>query len=204
MSTEINCIPYLLVSTIKPNPIETNELETETENEYKGENSAFLDSQNFQTTFVDKSTLIKTLEDFNVQNLSEKRGISCTYKDFVLNFHKRDTDKTYFLSVKFYNKIELNKLLEDLSELYLLKSQETTYNNLLKYLKEQNIEYREEILDNDTAVFSFDLNNQKTHLKITLLTNALVKLELDGLKNKKCLEYIELLKNTLHIKLLKE
>ena len=205
MSLKINCIPCSYVSEIKVNPIERVALGFhEQQSGYKAENDAFLDNLFFQTTFCDASMIVKTLEEFGMQNIIQKHVISATLDEFVFEFYKKDNEKNYFISAKFYNKIELNEVLDDLGALYLIKTQENVYKKLIELLEKYKVKYKEKIQDDDTAIISFNSNEGQTSLEFSFMTNATVSIEVDSVKNKTCLKYVELLKNALNIKSFKE
>lgn len=120
--------------------------------------------KSFETVFMDKDILIKTLEEHGVVNIKsgevwESGKISGQVGSYNLNFTKESEDKPYFLTVTCLDSDNAEEKLNDLSGEYALNVQEETYLSIVDKLKDNNMELEsEEVLDDNTIVLTVNLD----------------------------------------------
>ena len=116
--------------------------------------------KNFETPFVDKNLLLKTLEEHGVRDIKENeygqiRGIT---GDFVLEFERFEDDKPYSVLIKYLDTENPNEKIKDLTSEYAINVQEQTYNNIVEKLNANNMEIEsEEVCDDNTIVLTINL-----------------------------------------------
>lgn len=98
--------------------------------------------KSFETAFVDKELLIKTLEEHGVSNLKENEygKITARTGSYELAFERMEADKPYFLMIKYLDTESAEQKLNDLSSEYALNVQEESYRSITEKLKENNME----------------------------------------------------------------
>lgn len=117
--------------------------------------------KSFETAFMDKDILIKTLEEHGVQGIStnEFGKITGQVNDYTLEFEKMETDKPYFLKITCLDKDKPEEKLDDLSSEYALNVQEEAYLNIVEKLKANNMQVEEEeVLEDNTIVLTVNLD----------------------------------------------
>ena len=117
--------------------------------------------KSFETAFMDKDLLIKTLEEHGVQGVSEDEfgRISGRVDSYALNFEKMESDKPYFLRISCLDTDNAEEKLGDLSSEYALNVQEEAYLNIVDKLKENNMQIEdEEVMDDNTIVLTVNLD----------------------------------------------
>ena len=116
--------------------------------------------KSFETPFVDKNLLLKTLEEHGVRDIKENeygqiRGIT---GDFVLEFERFEDDKPYSVLIKYLDTENPNEKIKDLTSEYAINVQEQTYNNIVEKLNANNMEIEsEEVCDDNTIVLTINL-----------------------------------------------
>lgn len=115
-------------------------------------------NKEFETIIVDKTTLIKTLEEHGATNIiTQGDTISCNCEAFHLVFTKQ-ADKPYTMVVSYNDEFGLNDLVENLGEEYASNAQEISYNKIKERLEKQNLKIEEEeIFDDNTIVLTVNL-----------------------------------------------
>lgn len=115
-------------------------------------------NKEFETIIVDKTTLIKTLEEHGAINIvTQNDTISCDCEAFHLVFTK-EADKPYTMVVSYNDEYGLNDLVENLGAEYASNAQEISYNKIKERLEKQNLEIEEEeIFDDNTIVLTVNL-----------------------------------------------
>lgn len=108
----------------------------------------------FETPFVDKALLLKTLEEHGVTNIEENeygriKGIS---GNFVLNFERMETDKPYSVIIKYLSTDNVSDEVQSLNEEYAVNVQEAAYLELIENLKNNNMEIESEEVDEDNTI----------------------------------------------------
>ena len=117
--------------------------------------------KSFETIFMDKNILMKTLEEHGVQNISENEygQISGNIDSYVLNFERMENDKPYFVKISCLESDNAKEKFEDLTSEYTLNVQEESYLSIVNKLKENNMEIEdEEVMDDNTIVLTVNLD----------------------------------------------
>ncbi len=117
--------------------------------------------KSLETPFMDKNILIKTLEEHGVQDIKEDLDkIQCKYNNYSFSFEKNEKDKPYLLTIKYAKYDNVDEKINDLNSEYTLNVQEDTYLNIVKNLKENNMEIEnEEVFDDNTIVLTINLES---------------------------------------------
>ena len=78
--------------------------------------------KSFETAFVDKELLIKTLEEHGVSNLKENEygKITARTGSYELAFERMEADKPYFLMIKYLDTESAEQKLNDILKFLLL------------------------------------------------------------------------------------
>lgn len=114
----------------------------------------------FETPFVDKDLLMKTLEEHGVTDIHENEFGRITGKvdSYSLNFEKQEADKPYTLNISCLETDNAEEKIGDLSSEYALNVQENAYLNIVEKLKANNMEIEdEEVMDDNTIVLTVNL-----------------------------------------------
>ena len=108
----------------------------------------------FQTAFIDKNILLKTLEEHGVTGINEdlNGNISCNIENFNLNFNRNSEQEAYLLKISCKATDSADNKVEDLNSEYTLNVQEDAYLNLLEKLKENNMEIENEVVEDDNTI----------------------------------------------------
>ena len=117
--------------------------------------------KSFETAFMDKDILIKTLEEHGVRSISEDEfGRICGAVDnYTLTFEKLEADKPYFLKISCLETDNAEEKLNDLNSEYALNVQEEAYLNIIDKLKENNMQIEnEEVTDDNTIVLTVNID----------------------------------------------
>ncbi len=116
-------------------------------------------NKEFPTVIVDKTTLLKTLEEHGATNFqTEGETISCNCEAFHLTFTKSAKDQPYTMVVTYNEEYGLNELVENLGSEYASNAQEISYNKIKERLEKQNLEIEEEeVFDDNTIVLTVNL-----------------------------------------------
>ena len=117
--------------------------------------------KSFETIFMDKEILKKTLEEHGIQNIVENEygQISGSIDSYNLSFEKMETDKPYFVKISCRDSDNAEEKVGDLTSEYTLNVQEESYLNIVNKLKENNMEIEdEEVTDDNTIVLTINLD----------------------------------------------
>lgn len=117
--------------------------------------------KSFETAFMDKDILIKTLQEHGVKNvnINDFGKVSGQVDNYTLEFEKMEADKPYFLKITCLEKDKPEEKLEDLSSEYALNVQEEAYLNIIEKLKANNMQVEdEEVLEDNTIVLTVNLD----------------------------------------------
>lgn len=122
--------------------------------------------QEFDTIFLDKNLLIKTLEEHGTSDLeTEGDTIRCKLECFVLEFDKVNSNNSTsenIYKMKIFTKCDENQLeqmLTDINEEYALNTQEETYIKIKERLEKQGLKIdEEEVLDDNSIVLTVNIN----------------------------------------------
>ena len=117
--------------------------------------------KSFETAFMDKDVLIKTLEEHGVVNINttDFGRITGQVDSYTLSFEKPSEDKPYFLTVTCLDTDNAEEKMNDLSSEYALNVQEEAYLSIIDKLKDNNMEIEEEeVLDDNTIVLTVNID----------------------------------------------
>lgn len=115
----------------------------------------------FETPFVDKNILFKTLEEHGAKNIVEEYGqIKAEVESYALTFEKRNSDEPYSLKISYCTGNNPVEKMNDLASEYTLNVQEESYLSIVDKLKENNMQVEsEEVLEDNTIVLTINLEN---------------------------------------------
>ena len=109
--------------------------------------------KDFETPFVDKNILIKTLEEHGVRDISENDNqIFGRVESYSLTFTKYQADQPYTLKISCYENDKPENKLDDLNSEYAMNVQEDAYLHIMEKLKENNMEVEEEVVEDDNTI----------------------------------------------------
>lgn len=116
--------------------------------------------KSFETPFIDKEILIKTLEEHGVVNIQENEygQIRGVVKNFVLQFERFESDKPYQVLIKHLCTENADEEFENLASEYAVNVQEECYNNIVEKLNANSMEIEsEEVCDDNSIVITVNL-----------------------------------------------
>lgn len=117
--------------------------------------------KSFETPFMDKEILKKTLEEHGVKNINEDGygKISGVVDNYTLSFEKMEEDKPYFIKINCLVTDNAEEKVKDLESEYTLNVQEEAYLSIIDKLKENNMEIEEEeVQDDNTIVLTINID----------------------------------------------
>lgn len=116
--------------------------------------------KSFETVFIDKDVLIKTLEEHGVVNIKDEYGkISGQVDSYTLSFEKEAENKPYSLMITCLSTDNAEEKVNDLNSEYALNVQEEAYLSIVNKLKDNNMEVEEEeVLDDNTIVLTVNID----------------------------------------------
>ena len=108
----------------------------------------------FETAYMDKDILMKTLEEHGLSDIeTEYDGkISGTIDNFTLVFEKPAPDKPYVLKITCKECDNADEKIDDLNSEYSLNVQEEAYLKLIERLKDNNMHVEEEVVEEDNTI----------------------------------------------------
>ena len=114
----------------------------------------------FETPFMDKSILMKTLEEHGVKNIIEwESGLSGEVDNYKLIFEKPSEDKPYNVRISCLEKDNAEEKVGDLSNEYAMNVQEDAYLHIIDKLKENNMQIeQEEVMEDNTIVLTVNID----------------------------------------------
>ena len=167
MSVTISATPFLLFSAISATGSfiqSLARLATKKDVEHFELTSADIEElfqKEVETTFVDKSALLKTLTEHGAVILNESEGeITCELEQFTLNFYKKNNSKEtpFSLMVTCENCNGIEEVMEDINSEYAENAQEISYNLIKQRLEDRNLSIdNEEIYEDNTIVLTVNL-----------------------------------------------
>lgn len=116
--------------------------------------------KDFETPFIDKAILLKTLEEHNVKGITESGdNITCEVDNYTLTFTKTENEKPYMLRVSCTENDSAEEKVGDLNSEYALNVQEDVYLHIIDKLKENNMQIEEEeVQDDNTIVLTVNID----------------------------------------------
>ena len=113
----------------------------------------------FQTPFMDKNVLLKTLSEHGIsieKNLSNK--IVGKISTYTLTFTRDSESEAYNVVISHLEKDNAEEKIQDLASEYSSNVQEESYLSIIEKLKENNLTLEnEEVLEDDTIVLTINL-----------------------------------------------
>ena len=115
----------------------------------------------FETPFMDKEILRKTLEEHGVTNISEwENGMAGDVDNYKLTFEKPSPDKPYNLRISCLEHDNAEEKVGDLNSEYAMNVQEDAYLHIMDKLKENNMQVEEEeVMDDNTIVLTVNIDS---------------------------------------------
>ena len=113
----------------------------------------------FETPFMDRDILMKTLEEHGVKNIFEwESGISGDVENYKLTFEKPAEDKPYNLKITCLERDSAEEKAGDLNNEYAMNVQEDAYLHIIDKLKENNMQIEEEeVMEDNTIVLTVNI-----------------------------------------------
>lgn len=183
MSCTIAALPFLLIFAVVSGVVEnTGNLDSYTSYEDNGDvkrrlqaeiKQTLVDNQGevtkeqienlckeYQTVFMDKDILIKTVNEYGLKELEIKGDtISAKVENFNIIFYREDAEKPYMLKVYSSTNCDETNVVNDLNSEYALNVQEETYIKIKERLAKKNLEIdEEEILEDDSIMLTVNLD----------------------------------------------
>ena len=114
----------------------------------------------FETPFMDKSILLKTLEEHGVTNITEwENGITGDVGNYKLIFEKTAEDKPYTVKISCTEKDNAEEKVGDLNNEYAMNVQEDAYLHIIDKLNENNMQIeQEEVMEDNTIVLTVNID----------------------------------------------
>ncbi len=114
----------------------------------------------FETPFMDRDILMKTLEEHGVKNISEwENGIAGDVENYKLTFEKPAVDKPYNLRISCLENANAEEKVGDLSGEYAMNVQEDAYLHIIDKLKDNNMQIeQEEVMEDNTIVLTVNID----------------------------------------------
>ena len=116
--------------------------------------------KDFETPFVEKSLLIKTLEEHGVKDIKESDNfVSGKIQNYTLNFSRDKVEEPYKLRISCLETDNAEEKLTDLGSEYAMNVQEDAYLHIIEKLKENNMQIEEEeVQDDNTIVLTVNID----------------------------------------------
>ena len=117
--------------------------------------------QKFETVFMDKNILRKTLEEHGVHSIQEDapETISGNFENYTLTFEKPEPEKPYYLTIGCRETDNAEEKFNDISTEYALNVQEEVYLNIIEKLKNNDMTIEsEEVTEDNTIVLTVNID----------------------------------------------
>ena len=114
----------------------------------------------FETPFMNRDILMKTLEEHGVINISEwDNTITGEVDNYKLSFEKQAADKPYNVRISCLEQNSAVEKINDLNSEYALNVQEDAYMHIIDKLKENNMQVEsEEVMEDNTIVLTVNID----------------------------------------------
>ena len=110
-------------------------------------------NKEYETQFMDKDILIKTLEEHGVTNIQETySGITCNIDTFSMEFTKPSAELPYVLKLSCREQDCADEKVNDMTSEYALNVQEAAYLSIVEKLKENNMQIENETVEDDNTI----------------------------------------------------
>lgn len=114
----------------------------------------------FETPFMSKEILIKTLEEHGVTNVKEEYigKITGQLSSYNFTFTRQNENEAYKVVISHFENDNAKEKINDLNDEYNLNVQEESYLSIVEKLKENSMEIEnEEVLEDNTIVLTINL-----------------------------------------------
>ena len=109
--------------------------------------------KDFETPFVDKSILLKTLEEHGVVNIKDEDGIiTGNVEGYCLKFTKHSENEPYSLKISGSDTNNSQEKVNNLESEYAINVQENAYMQIMEKLKENNMQLEDEVVEEDNTI----------------------------------------------------
>ena len=108
----------------------------------------------YETPFMDKEILLKTLDEHGFQNVKEDLNgiIYGKFETFGVTFEKPAEDKPYNLKITCNKSDNSDEKINDIASEYTMNVQEAAYLSITEKLKENNMQIEEEVVEDDNTI----------------------------------------------------
>lgn len=117
--------------------------------------------QEFETAFMDRELLVKTLKEHGCDSFKENfdDSFSCKIEGFNVDLFRSNQDEPYKIKISCAQDASCDEFLGDLNSEYALNTQEETYIKIKERLSKQNLKIdEEEILEDNTIMLTINLD----------------------------------------------
>ena len=117
--------------------------------------------KSFETPFMDKDILLKTLSEHGIENLKENEygQIKGNCGNYELTFEKNALNSPYNVVIRYFDNYNIDKEMNSLNSEYAINVQEQSYNHIMEKLKDNNMTVEdEEIQEDNTIVITVNLD----------------------------------------------
>lgn len=114
----------------------------------------------YETPFMSKEILIKTLEEHGVTNVKEEYigKITGQLSSYNFTFTRQNENEAYKVVISHFENDNAEEKINDLNAEYNLNVQEESYLSIVEKLKENSMEIEnEEVLEDNTIVLTINL-----------------------------------------------
>ena len=175
MSCSVIALPYAIIAlvgylctkteNITLNDFENFDVDTLSYQNEQCEDTHYITEEHFiekefETGFMDKDLLVKTLSEHGIQDLSEDEfgKITGRLDGYKFSLQKPADDKPYSLKISAKEGENIEEAANDLNSEYALNVQEDTYLSMIENLKNNNMDVEsEEVMDDNTIVLTVNL-----------------------------------------------
>ena len=168
MSVSISAIPFMLIFSLAKGVVDVSEAISNGLTHSNGQRLHLeadeleeIFNKIFNTTIVDKKTLLKTLHEHGATNYTETDDgeLECDCEAFHLTFSRQNTNLPYTMIVTYNKQYSPEEIAKNLGNEYATNVQEISYNKIKERLEKQNLTISdEEIFDDNTIVLTVNLD----------------------------------------------
>lgn len=114
----------------------------------------------FETVFMDKDILIKTLAEHGLQDIEGTDTlIHGKIENFTVSFSRENTTEPYKMKIMGAQDYDTTNIVSDIDTEYAMNVQEETYIKLKERLEEKKLEIEsEEVLDDDSIMITVNID----------------------------------------------
>lgn len=119
-------------------------------------------SKEYETPFMDKDLLVRTLEEYGLKiKTTENNLIVAKIERVTINFSREESNLPYRMKINFPDDCEQmqSELVKDIYDEYGSNTQEEVYIKIKEKIAQSNMYIEEEeVLDDDSIVLTIDIN----------------------------------------------